>query len=79
MTKKNFAKGLILLANQGTGCSIQYNGSPCNSCFHAWAEDELDLHPILAHALWLVLLSVRGDYKKKEILEALISLEGEKK
>lgn len=74
MTKKNFADHLLSISRQGTGCSIQYNGSPCNTCFHAWAEDKLELHPRLAHALWLINLSLRGDNKPEDLEDAIEEL-----
>jgi len=71
MTKKRFTNYLLRIARDGTGCGIQHNGSPCNTCFHSWAEDELDLHPRLSHALWLINLSLRGDYTEKDLEDAI--------
>ena len=46
-----------LLVNK-TGCDIQHNGWPCNSCFHAMdLVTDKDIHD-----LWESTLVVRGDY-----------------
>lgn len=72
--RKKFIETLIKLAQQGTGCKIQHAGSPCNTCFHAWAEDKLELDPRLSHALWLICLSLRGDYIKEQLVDAIEQL-----
>lgn len=54
----NFKAALRLKLVEHTGCAIQHNGWPCNSCFHA-----IDLpleHDI--HDYWLSVLGFRGDY-----------------
>jgi len=63
---KNVKKIIDFIANE-TGCAIQHNGSPCNTCFHNWAETELELDSDIAHLFWLVVLGIRGDYSKKDI------------
>ena len=55
MIEKDFIKKLIELFAKKTGCSIQYNGCPCNSCFH-------DIDADFTHICWLILLGLRGDY-----------------
>jgi len=52
------------------GCNIQYNNSPCNTCFHTWASD-MGLSDNMSHLFWLVLLGIRGDYKEKEIIKGI--------
>jgi hypothetical protein len=69
--KQEFIDTLIELASEGTGCSIQYGGCPCNTCFHDWGNNELGLDPRLTHALWLIALSLRGDSTKAEMQEAI--------
>lgn len=68
--KEYFIENLIKLIKEETGCSLQYKGCPCNNCFHTWAEDQLNLNPHLAHLFWIVILSLRGDYKCDEVLES---------
>lgn len=55
---------LINLFVDKTGCNIQHNGSPCNSCFH-------NIEANFQHICWLMLLGLRGDYDKKEIIKAI--------
>lgn len=69
--KKAFVKKLLNLVSKEVGCSIQYGGCPCNTCFHNWAEKDLKLSPFMAHLFWLVVLGIRGDYPKKDIIEGL--------
>ena len=69
---KGFKKLLVGEVSIACGCAIQYNGCPCNSCFHTWAEDDLGLDPDLAHMFWLIVLALRGDYKPEELLESNI-------
>jgi len=52
------------------GCHIQFNNSPCNTCFHTWAGD-IGLSDNMAHLFWLVLLGIRGDYPEEEIIEGI--------
>lgn len=61
---------IVKLISQLAGCSIQHNGSPCNSCFHDWA-DSRGLPGNIGHLLWLALLGIRGDYKEEDILEGV--------
>ena len=63
------ARAIVNIAARGTRCGIQYNGCPCNTCFHTWAEDELKLSPDLSHMFWLVVLALRGDYTCEELIE----------
>jgi hypothetical protein len=72
--KKDLRRALLDISQEGTGCSLQHAGSPCNSCFHAWAEDKLKLDKRLAHALWLINLSLRGDYTKASLEDAIKEL-----
>lgn len=59
---------------KATGCSLQYKGFPCNSCFHS-----LDL-PLKEdiHEYWLAVLADRGDYpeltKRPDLVEELKSV-----
>jgi len=53
-----------------TGCGIQHNGSPCNTCFHTWAT-VCGLSDNIAHLFWLILLGIRGDYKEEEIIRGI--------
>ncbi len=53
-----------------TGCGIQHNGSPCNTCFHTWAT-ACGLSDNIAHLFWLILLGIRGDYKEEEIIRGI--------
>lgn len=57
-------KELIDLFANKTGCSIQHNNCPCNSCFHNIEAD-------FKHITWLILLGLRGDYNAKEIIESI--------
>jgi hypothetical protein len=72
--KKKFINALLELAREGTGCEIQHNRCPCNTCFHAWAIEKLGLDARLAHALWLIALSMRGDCKNGDLTEAIADL-----
>lgn len=55
-----------IIANE-TGCRVQYNRCPCNTCFHTWACEELG--DVIGHAFWQVVLVIRGDYTEKQIIE----------
>jgi hypothetical protein len=68
--RKEFAECLIDLVSKSVGCSIQYNGCPCNTCFHTWVEDELGMSSDMAHLFWIVVLSLRGDYKEEELFRS---------
>lgn len=63
-TKINFSKELIRLFADKTGCSIQHGGCPCNSCFHFIDSD-------FKHICWLIVLALRGDYDKEDMLNAI--------
>lgn len=69
---KRHRKQLSKLLGDFTGCSLQDNGHPCNSCFHTWAMTELGLNEDVAHMLWIVELSLRKNYKQEDILKANI-------
>lgn len=58
-------KKLIDLFAKKTRCAIQFNGCPCNSCFHAIKDVDFQ------HITWLILLGLRGDYDEKEILQGI--------
>ena len=45
---------------QELGCTIQYGGYPCNSCFHS-VGDEWNLKEDI-HKYWEAVLDFRGDY-----------------
>lgn len=66
--KKQFVKDLLALVSTCAGCRVQYGGCPRNTCFHAWANDELGLSSNMAHLFWLIVLALRGDYKEEELL-----------
>lgn len=55
-TEKGFKKELIDAFSYKTGCSLQFGGCPCNSCFHNIDAD-------FKHICWIILLYLRGDYK----------------
>ena len=57
---------LIDLFSKKTGCSAQEKGCPCNTCFHN-LSNEIDFK----HIVWLILLGLRGDYEKKEIIDTI--------
>lgn len=57
-------KKLLKLFADYTGCSIQYNKCPCNSCFHNIKAD-------FQHICWLILLGLRGDYNSKRIIRLI--------
>ena len=59
MNKTDIKKLINLFANK-TGCSLQFKGCPCNACFHSIETD-------FRHICWLLILSLRGDYKFKEV------------
>jgi len=65
--KKTFVRNLLDSLHKETMCNIQYNGCPCNICFHTWAEDELKLDSDFAHLFWLVTLALRGDCAQSEL------------
>lgn len=68
--KEQFIRDFLDLIAKETMCGIQHNGCPCNTCFHTWVEDELNLSDDLSHLFWMVTLSLRGDYKEKEIIKS---------
>lgn len=58
-------KKLISLFAKKTGCGIQHNNCPCNTCFHS--IENVDFQ----HITWLILLGLRGDYNEKQILHEI--------
>lgn len=66
MKNKNILKikDLIKIFSDKTGCGIQFKGCPCGTCFHNIDAD-------FKHICWLILLGMRGDYDKKDIIEAI--------
>lgn len=65
MIKKKDIERLIDIFAEKTGCNIQHNGSPCNTCFHS--IDDADF----THITWLMLLWLRGDYTADEIFKSI--------
>ena len=63
-------KEVVSKISKLTGCSIQFNGSPCNTCFHSWASDS-GLSDNMAHLFWLILLGIRGDYSEEDIVRGI--------
>lgn len=57
-------KKLIKLFADKTGCYIQYNNCPCNTCFHSIDAD-------FKHICWLFILGLRGDYPFNEIYRGI--------
>jgi len=55
MNEKEKIKKIIKVFADNTKCDIQYNGCPCNSCFHSQEGD-------FKHICWLIILLLRGDY-----------------
>ena len=67
-TKKltGWKRQLIDMVAEETGCEIQYNRCPCNTCFHSKFCKELGSE--LGHNFWEIVLAVRGDYKIEDII-----------
>jgi len=65
MNKTDIKKLIELFANK-TSCDMQFNGCPCNTCFHS-----IDVKTDFRHICWLLILSLRGDYKFKEVYESI--------
>jgi len=63
MKKIKFNQELINLFSKKTGCAIQYNDCPCNTCFHS--IEDVDFQ----HICWLIILGLRGDYPPIEVME----------
>jgi len=65
-TNKNrlFDVQLINTFADFTGCAIQHNGCPCNSCVHV-IDDKTDFK----HIVWLILLGLRGDYDEDVLIK----------
>jgi len=64
MNKQEIKKIINLFADK-TGCSSQFNGCPCNTCFHS--IEGVDFQ----HLCWMLILGLRGDYEFKEIYEGI--------
>ena len=62
--EKLTTKDIINIFADETGCNIQFKGCPCNSCFHSIDADFM-------HICWLIVLGLRGDYDKEEIINAI--------
>ena len=62
-----YARALIDLTAKLCHCSAQYNGSPCNTCFHTTIPLDLGLSNEMTHKLWEIVLVLRGDYTEQEI------------
>lgn len=56
-------KKLLKLFADKTNCNMQFNKTPCNTCFHS--IEEVDFK----HICWLMILGLRGDYESKDILK----------
>ena len=65
---KGWKRELVDLVADTTGCGIQYNGCPCNTCFHSKFCEDLDED--IAHLFWLVVLNARGDSTGNELITA---------
>jgi hypothetical protein len=63
---EKFQREFVDLFNEWTMCGLQFNGSPCNTCFHTTMND-LNVPDKTAHTLWKVLLVIRGDYKEEDM------------
>jgi hypothetical protein len=66
-------KSIIKIFAEKAQCGIQHNFSPCNSCFHAISDKEVDFR----HVCWCLLLAMRGDYKGENLKELLEHLKEE--
>jgi len=66
-------KSLQELLGNATGCSAQYGGYPCNSCFHSIIEIDYagELNEDV-HQYWLAVLQYRGDYDDIKPMPKLI-------
>jgi len=71
--KKAFARELIGLLADYTGCSIQKGGCPCNTCFFGLMDD-LGIPAGVSVGFWRSALLLRGDYKIGE-MERMIQKE----
>lgn len=69
-TKKltGWKRQLVDMVADETGCTIQHNGCPCNTCFHSTFCKDNQLGPELGHLFWLIVLAVRGDYTPAELI-----------
>jgi len=54
------------LLQDKTGCAIQHDGWPCNTCFHSL---DLGLSPEHQHDIWESILAYRGDYSGLGIIK----------
>jgi len=60
----SFERKLIKLFGNKSSCQMQYNGCPCNTCFHSTDAD-------FKHICWLIVLYLRGDYSEKDIINSI--------
>ena len=74
--RKKFVQGMKRLLVKLTGCDIQHNGWPCNSCFHT-AMGDMGFDDDLSHEFWQFVLSIRGDYSAEEIKKSRGEMDGE--
>ncbi len=65
LSEKEFTRELIDLFANKTGCGVQHNGCPCNTCFHSIKDTDFN------HICWLIVLGLRGDYDKEEIIKSI--------
>lgn len=65
MNKQDLKKFIEIIADKN-GCSIQYNGCPCGTCFQSMENVDYN------HLSWILLLALRGDYNKLEDLEDVL-------
>ncbi|MCW4008558.1 MAG: hypothetical protein NWF09_07730 [Candidatus Bathyarchaeota archaeon] len=61
------------LLNIVVGCNLQYNGFPCNTCFHtvlASEAEKVENPPNIdrIHEWWEATLIFRGDYKNGDLI-----------
>jgi hypothetical protein len=69
MNRRIFKK---LVVDATGGCTVQHNGWPCNTCFHAIDAKELGLKEDI-HSYWIATLAYRGDYPDIEQEPKLIA------
>ncbi len=65
LTGETFVRELIDLFAEKTGCGVQHNGCPCNTCFHSIENTDFN------HICWLIILGLRGDYGKEQIINSI--------
>ena len=72
MRSNKITRELLNIARRETGCKIQFNNMPCNSCFHSIFCEELG--DDMGHLFWLLVLGIRGDSTSKDLAEAVQEL-----